>query len=190
MKLSSVADILSGYPFREKISEKSGGGARVVQMKDVSVSGEISWGGLIETELPGKKSPNWLVKGDVLFAARGSSNYAVFVNENHKNIVSAPHFYILRPREQELMPEFLAWLLNQRPLQNHFKRRSEGSRVMSVRRAVLERTEIAIPPIERQKQILKLNETLQKEKDLYSRMIENTDELMSSIASEVMATKN
>lgn len=186
MKLSNAAEILSGYPFRGAILEDKRGNARVVQMKDTSASSGISWNGLTTTTLPGKKKPNWLSKGDILFAARGTHNYAVHIDRDYNNVVSAPHFYILRAKNEMLLPEFLTWLINQKPVQNYFKSRSEGSRVGSIRRAILEKTEIVIPPIARQEKILKLHKTLQQEKQTYKMLIKNTDQLMGSIASEIM----
>ncbi len=71
------------------------------------------------------------------------------------------------------MPEFLAWQLNQRPLQTYFDRAAEGSVTKSVRRAVLGEARINIPPLEKQQQILALYKTLQKEKSLYADLIRN-----------------
>lgn len=164
LKLASVATITTGHPFRGKIPEKSGSDMYVVQMKDVSIETGIDWNSVIETELGGKKQPGWLMRGDILFAARGSRNYAVLIDQDKKKVVSAPHFYILSVKAQALLPEFLAWQLNQKPLQNYFDSMSEGSMTKSIRRSILEKTEIIAPPIEKQKRILKLYETLLREK--------------------------
>jgi len=87
------------------------------------------------------------------------------------------------------LPEFLAWQLNQRPLQTYFDRAAEGSVTKSVRRAVLGEARINIPPLEKQQQILALYKTLQKEKSLYADLIRNGEKLMNSIASQIMAGK-
>ena len=190
MRLASIATITAGHPFRGKIPEKSGGGVRgvrVVQMKDVSPENGICWDSVIETELTGKKQPDWLMKGDMLFAARGAHNYAVMIDQDRGQIVSAPHFYILRVKVQALLPEFLVWQLNQKPLQNYFDSAAEGSLTKSVRRSILEKAEITVPTIEKQKQILGLHETLLREKKLYAGLINNADKLMQVIASDLMA---
>jgi len=189
LKLANITIITAGYPFRGKIPEKSGGGVCVVQMKDVSSENGICWSSVIETELTGKKQPDWLMKGDVLFAARGSRNYAVMIDQDKEQIVAAPHFYILRVKTQMLLPEFLVWQLNQRPLQNYFDSAAEGTLTKSVRRSILEKTEITVLPIERQRQILRLHETLLREKKLYAELIRNADKLMNAIASDLVADK-
>lgn len=189
MRLAKVATILSGHPFRGKIPEKIGGGTRVVQMKDTSIESGVSWSGVVETELAGKKQPVWLMQGDILFAARGSNNYAVLISESEPRAVAAPQFYILRIKSNSLLPEFLAWQLNQKPLQNYFERSAEGSRTKSVKRSVLADTCITLPPLEKQQQILALHKTILHEKSLYSELIKNGERLMNSIASQLVAAK-
>lgn len=186
VSVADIATIYSGHPFRGKIPEKSGGGIHVVQMKNISVDNHINWDSIIETEFTGKKQPDWLIKGDVLFAARGARNYAALIDRDIEQLVSSPHFYILKINNQAVLPEFLVWQLNQKQLQNYFDRSSEGTLTKSVRRSVLENAEIHIPPIEKQTQILGLHKTLLQEKRLYTELIENADKLMNSIAREVI----
>jgi restriction endonuclease S subunit len=114
ISVSDIAMIITGHPFRGKIPEKSGSGICVVQMKNISADNNIIWDNLIETELTGKKQPDWLMLGDVLFAARGSRNYAALIDQSRERVVSSPHFYIIRLENQALLPEFLAWQLNQK----------------------------------------------------------------------------
>lgn len=52
-----------------------------VQMKDVSLTEGIRWSDCFETELTGKREPDYLTTGDILVAARGSHNYAVQVDQ-------------------------------------------------------------------------------------------------------------
>lgn len=189
MKLADLATISSGHPFRGKIPDKSGSGIRAVQMKDISVGQGVCWDSVVETELSGKKQPDWLMNGDILFAARGSRNYAVLIDQVTGKVVSAPHFYILRVRKQTLLPEFLVWQLNQKPLQNYFDRAAQGSFTKSIKREILESAEITVPPLEKQKKILGLYKTLLQEKNLYAQLSITADKLMNSIANELVAGK-
>lgn len=189
MKLTELATISAGHPFRGKIPEKTGSGIRAVQMKDISIEQGVCWDTVVKTELAGKKQPDWLMNGDILFAARGSRNYAVLMNQVIGQVVSAPHFYILRMNEQSLLPEFLVWQLNQKPLQNYFDRAAQGSFTKSIKRAILEGAEITVPSLEKQKQILGLHNTVIQEKNLYAQLSINADKFMNSIANELVAGK-
>ncbi len=187
--LSEITTISAGHPFRGRIPEKSGSDIRVVQMKNISSGSGVCWDAVIETELSGKKEPNWLMDGDVLFAARGSRNYAAIVDQLKGKVVSAPQLYILRVKGQSLLPEFLVWQLNQKPMQTYFDRAAEGSFTKSVRRSVLEKAFLTVPPIEKQKQILRLHLTLLQEKRLYAELSQNADKLMNAIARALIADK-
>ncbi len=189
LKLANVVTLSSGHPFRGKIPEKPGSGIYAIQMKDVSPEGGVCWSSVIETELIGKKQPDWLAPGDILFVARGSFNYAVLIEEMDKQVICSPHFYILRVTDPSLLPAFLAWQLNQRPLQKYFDSAAEGSVTKSIRRSILEQTEITLPPIGTQNKILELHKTILQEKKLYVELISNADKLMHALASDLMAGK-
>ena len=189
MKLINAVTLSSGHPFRGKIPEKPGSGIYAVQMKDVSPEGGVCWDSVIETELSGKKQPYWLMSGDILFVARGSYNYAVFIEKVDKQAICAPHFYILRVTNPSLLPAFLVWQLNQRPLQKYFDSAAEGSLTKSIRRSILEQTEINVPPLETQEKILGLHKAILQEKKLYTELIRNADKLMHALASDLMAGK-
>lgn len=156
-------------------------------MKDVSVPDGINWSSCIETEITGKREPDWLLPGDILFAARGSRNYAVLVDRAAEKLraVAAPHFYILRCTTHRVLPHYLVWFLNQRPCQRHFQREAEGSLTKSIRRSVLEGTSVAVPNLERQHSIIRLAETIKQEQQVVDRLIRNGEKLMNIIATDL-----
>lgn len=188
MFLSKLADITVGHPFRGKIPEVAGAGVRAVQMKDVSILGGINWSSCVKTETSGKREPGWLQPGDVLFVARGSHNYAVLVDEAAEEIqaVAAPHFYLLRCKRQEALPEYLAWFLNQEPCQRYFQREAEGSVTKSIRRSVLENAPIAVPSLEKQHQIVQLAYSIKQEHQLFEKLIRNNETMMDGIAADLL----
>ena len=180
MKLVDLATISAGHPFRGKILEELGTGIHAVQMKDVSIEQGVCWDNVTETKLSGKKKPDWLMNGDILFADRGTRNYAVLVEQVMGQVVSAPHFYVIRVNEQSLLPEFLVWQLNQKPLQNYFDSVAQGKLTKSITRSMLEDAEITAPPIAKQKQIVCLHAIMLQEKKLYAELSRNADKLMRS----------
>lgn len=188
MKLIEIASICTGHPFRGKISENLiSGNIRVIQMKDMCVEGDsIDWDGLTITTLVGKKRADWIIKDDILFLAKGSKNYSVLVDREVAGVVGAPYLYILRLKTERILPAFLAWQLNQKPLQDYFSRSAQGSLAKSINRSVIEETEIIIPPLERQEGIVKLYRFALREKAVYTQLIHNSDELMASIAKDLI----
>ena len=111
--LSDIATVTAGHPFRGSIPETENGEARVVQIRDLDENGQIEWDKLISTDIQGRKQPDWLQKGDILFSARGQRNIAALVDKQASNTVCAPHYFINRVIDKCIEPAFLAWQLNQ-----------------------------------------------------------------------------
>lgn len=186
MQLSQVANISAGYPFRGKIPNVPGSPVIVVQMKDVYPSEGIRWADCTETELTGKRAPDFLCEGDILIAARGNHNYAVQVDGRlaaaGKQAVAAPHFFVVRLKGKELGADFLTWLLNQTPSQRYFEQNAEGSLSKSIRRSVLEQAPIVIPPLAKQRALVAMAYTLAQEQRLAQQLIESGERMMNAIA--------
>ena len=188
LHLYQIATISAGYPFRGKIPEYPEGNLAVVQMKDTSSEFGVDWMSCVRSEATGKKAPDWLQTGDILVAARGNQNYAVLVDTRHAPLpaVAAPHFYVVRPQSDALIPEFLAWQLNQQPCQRYFELHAEGTLTKSIRRQVLEEALIGLPSLAEQQTILAMARTLQEERQLMQRLQHNSEQMMHAIATRLL----
>lgn len=193
MKLKQIATINAGYPFRGKIPEVPGSAMVAVQMKDVSLTEGIRWSDCLETELTGKREPDYLTAGDILVAARGSHNYAVQVDlalaTIGKQAVAAPHFFVISLKKADILPEFLVWLLNQTPAQRYFEQNAEGTLTKSIRRSVLEDAPVVVPPLAKQRVIISMAATLREEHKLIQKLISNGERMMSAIAKGLFENK-
>lgn len=186
MLLGDVAEIRAGHPFRGKIPEIAGGDAYVVQIRDIDENGLISWDTLIATEIKGRKSPDWLQQGDILFTARGYRNIAAFVDYPPANTLSAPHYFVIRVHNKNILPEFVTWQLNQIPAQKYFTKSSQGTVVANIPRDFLATTPLIIPPIEEQITLVGLAKAQIKEKLVLQAMIKNRELQMQEIAKRLL----
>lgn len=193
MKLKQVATINAGYPFRGKIPEATGSSVVAVQMKDVSLTEGIRWSDCIQTELTGKREPDYLTAVDILVAARGSHNYAIQVDQaltdSGKQAVAAPHFFVVSLKKKDILPEFMVWLLNQAPAQRYFEQNAEGTLTKSIRRSVLEDTPVLVPPLAKQRAIIAMANTLREEQRLIQQLLHNGERMMSAIARDLFNNK-
>lgn len=186
--LSHLAEVRLGYPFRGAVSGVSAGGARVVQMKDLSRSGLAPAGEWLETALPGRSAGHWLADGDILFGARGTSYGACLVSDPPPNAVASQHMYVIRvTRLAHLLPEFLAWQLNQAPAQRYFAQSAEGSRQLSIRRAVLEAVPLRVPPLSQQQAVVALQRTADAERRVLQTLIDHRAAELAAIAERLLA---
>jgi restriction endonuclease S subunit len=107
-----------------------------------------------------------LKDGDVLFAAKGTKNFAaVFENHNEPSVASTS-FFVIRSTDNKVLPQYLAWFLNNHNTQTLLKGQAIGTSIPSISKQVLENLEIAVPSIETQKAILKITKLRNKEKSL------------------------
>jgi hypothetical protein len=185
-KLIDISTLSSGYPFRGKIVEKADGSTCIVQMRNVNLKSGIHWDDVIRTDLPGKEPSAWLEDGDIVFTARGRSNYAILVQRCLERSTLSPHFFQIRPDASKVIPGFLAWQLNQQPAQKYFAMSAEGSAVVGIRKAVLENTPLQLPAIEQQQQIMKAVNCWEKQQVVIQEMAENHQELMKAFAVNVL----
>jgi restriction endonuclease S subunit len=185
--LTDIAIVKAGHPFRGKILEDTEASTYVVQIRDIDNDGYIHWQRLIRTNITGRKSPDWLKKGDVLFAARGARNAAAYVGDIDKPTVCAPHYFLIQVTDKSVLPEFIAWQLNQENAQRYFANSAEGSSQMNIRRAVLEATPLVIPSIEKQKAIVGFDNKVKQEKRLLNDLIDNRAKQMQGIAKTLLS---
>lgn len=188
INLTQVCGISSGYPFWGKIEESNESNVKVVQMKDVSLDNPINWSECLTVELNGRRAPDYLRSGDILFVARGNRNYAVKIDEIPDGIqaVASPHFFVIGVQDTSLTPDFLTWFLNQTPCQNYFEQNAEGTMAKSIRRSVLEQTPIAIPSLQKQAAIVKLHKSHIQHNYVIQQLLANSNQMMSAIATDLM----
>ena len=181
-RLGDVVAVRPGYPFRGSIKEAPRGEMAVVQIKNADAERGVDWQALANTEPTGRKQPDWLQGGDVLLIARGNRNVAVFLNQVPGRAVCAPQFYLLRVKDDRVLPAYLAWYLNEFPAQRYFEQSAEGSVVTSIRRQVLESLPLPIPDLQRQQLIVNLVDTARREKQLTEQLIRNREQQLTLVA--------
>jgi restriction endonuclease S subunit len=175
--LGEIAKIRAGFPFRGRVEPDVAGHHRVVQIKDVSDDGHVSFNGLLRTEVEGIKGEHFVRAGDVLFISRGTRRQAAAVNIDPGDVIASGQFFIIG-RSPEVMPEFLAWYINRRPAQEYLTENAAGSNVQIITRPVLERLPIELPPLETQRRIVDVYKLSLEEQRLLTAIAERRARLV------------
>ncbi|KAF1077467.1 hypothetical protein MKHDV_00533 [Halodesulfovibrio sp. MK-HDV] len=188
-RIKDIADIYLGYPFRGAVKSAPDGDSWVVQPRDIDACYSIVWNAetMTKTTLTGRKEPNYLQAGDVLFLARGNNNHASAVTKKFSNAVCSPIFFQLRLKDQSLLPEFFAWQINQAPVQKQLTRTTEGTLQKNVSKVILQDIEIAIPSLETQQSIIKLASCFFEQIRTHQQLINNTKLSMTAIANDILS---
>ena len=129
------------------------------------------YGQLLTTLFPdlmadGISDKHLLRQGDVLFAAKGTKNFAALYENRNKPAVASTSFFVIRLTDKKVLPEYLAWFLNNHSIQTLLKGQAIGTSIPSISKQVLENLEIFVPGIETQNAILQITKLRNKEKAL------------------------
>jgi len=191
LPLRSLATIHPGYPFRGKLPVEKDGNVFVVQFRHLAAGESLDdkdGKTLDRVTLPGRRRPDYLWPGDILFMARGTRNDAAVVKSLPHNTVCTPNFFHLRlkPEAFNLMPEFLAWQLNHVDAQRYFAMCSQGSAAPNVTKTQLGDLPVVVPSPEQQKLMMKLVGAAQREQALLEQLIENRQRMTDAVARHIL----
>ncbi|MCK4504362.1 MAG: restriction endonuclease subunit S [Candidatus Aegiribacteria sp.] len=183
MKLIGIANIRTGYQSRSRIIPVTTGSHYLLQSGDLREDKES-----INTESLTKFNPklsknDWeLEENDILLMARGTRNVATLLTDLPEHTLAAASFFIVRIKENGVLPEYLVWYLNQKPVQEYLLRESgSGVHMRVIRRQVLEQTEIPLPPTENQHSIASVIAVMKEEQVLLRKLTEKRQSLFTGI---------
>ena len=100
-----------------------------------------------------------LQNGDVIFAAKGTKNFAALYESKNLPAVASTSFFVIRLKEDfqdRILPEYLTWHLNSALSQNYLKSQAVGSSIVSISKSVIDELELSIPDLDIQKAILRI----------------------------------
>lgn len=131
-------------------------------------------------------SDRYLVRGgDVVFRSRGEPNTAAAVADalSEPAVVIVP-LVIIRPNREKLLPEYLAWAINQPDAQRRLGAEAQGTSLRMIPMAALENLDIAVPDLLTQKRIVELDALARQEGHLLRQLAARREELASAILGE------
>ena len=167
VRLRDTCTVQIGFTARRRIRRSAHDGVLTVQLRDVPPNGTVDPARLAPLRV-GRVSDRYFVRaGDVLFRSRGESNTASALDDRFQEPAAAMSpLFILRPNGRTVLPEFLAWTINQPRAQRHFDRYARGTNIRMIPRGVLTGLEIAVPGIEFQRRVVALDALARRERTL------------------------
>ncbi|HMQ69743.1 MAG TPA: restriction endonuclease subunit S [Ignavibacteria bacterium] len=114
-----------------------------------------------------------LKPGNVLFAAKGTKNFATLFEEKNEPAIASTSFFVIRLKNftnDLVLPEYLVWFLNHPKTQSHLKGNAIGTSIVSISKYVLSDLEISIPDLKTQNYIVNIAALQMKEKDLIQKL--------------------
>jgi restriction endonuclease S subunit len=185
MLLPDVCTIHSGYTARGRLEGTDDGGVLTIQLGDISTDGNIHPARLTRVPLDDLPDRYFVRPGDVVFRSRGERNTASVIDKRlQEPALAVLPLLVLRPNIDVVLPEYLAWAINQPPAQRHFDLAARGTNIRMIPRSSLDDLALEIPDIGTQEKIVAINALAEQERALAILVAEKRRKMLSLILGE------
>lgn len=134
-----------------------------------------------DTFIDKNRSKHLLNEGDILFAAKGNKNIAAVYHSEYGPAVAASSFFVIRLAnnfKNQILPEYIAWLINHPYNQKILKGEAKGTSLRSISIGGISNLVVDIPELNKQHTILHICRLRNKEKELTALIEYNKDILL------------
>lgn len=173
MLIKDIAQVIAGYTFKKAIESDNNGNVFVFQAKDL-IQGEplVNINTLTKVSLDIPEHLAYLQKYDILLIARGMKSGAfrstVFLSDE-PNVIASSSVHIIRVKNKEMLPEYISHYLNSKEGQDSLSQIVSGSYIGAIPRGELERIQIPIPLLQKQKAIIDLFQNMRAQQKILFR---------------------
>ena len=180
MNLHQIAEIRTGYAFRDRVRPSVDGDVMVLQMGDLARNESDQ---IVVLALPGLRTQQCVQAGDVIFRARGKNHLATVAPElfvRSQTVLAAP-LMTLRPKAGQVLPAYLEWFINLPSTQRALSDLAGGTYVKTINKAALEMIEVPVPSLAKQKGIVEMSALAVKEHKILTRLADAKAKQMERI---------
>ena len=180
--LKDIAEIQTGYSFRNKLTHSKSGNIYVIQMKDLDSEYVCNKNeDLFKIDSYNISDKHFVRQGDLFFKSRGKINNSSLLIDKMKAVLSAPQLLIRIKNNDKVLPEYLNWYLGQPIAQSYFNSVSEGTSQKMISRTALANFEVLVPPIEKQLLITELSNLQRKENEILKILSEKKEQYYNNV---------
>lgn len=182
MKLKEIADISTGYSFRAKIKHDPAGDTKIIQMSDVD-----KYRGVLTEKLQSlsnfdpRSKRYFLDAGDVIMVSKGYNIDAFVVPKGLERVVTVNSFLVMKPNQNLVYPDYLAWYLNSKRTQHFFKEMAAGTNIPNLSIKALEALDVNLPSINDQYMIAELDMLKRREVYLHQEIAAKKEQLVDEL---------
>ncbi len=177
--LTQIANIQTGiYTKSESFGE-----IMYLQVKHFDENGVFISTFIPDLSLNPQIEKHLLLEGDILFAAKGTKNFAVKYDNKIGRCVASSTFLIIKIKKEfhnSIASDFICWYLNHPKTQEILKSKARGSSMPSISKVDLMELELKIPSFEKQNLIIKIAFLQKKEQNIYKKLEQIKDKYIQN----------
>jgi hypothetical protein len=157
----------------------------VIQMKDLTDRNRVDCSGLMRIDMEKVKEHHLVRPGDLVFRSRGLVTTSALLTEDPGTAVVGAPLLRIRVANKAIIPEYLHWFINQAPAQAFLASHAKGTAQQMIGKDALEKLEIAMPPLERQRAIVEVAALAEREQALMKKLAEKRKQYISACLLEM-----
>lgn len=172
MNLNEIALVKTGLVLSRKEARSANNiyEYRQLNLKAVIDNGTIDIEETIPFYASEELSPNYLTQtGDII--VKTSEPYtAVYITEEYAGLVIPSHFVVVRVDKTKALPQYVAWYLNKDRIKKAFRMSCTGM-LKQIKPTMIGETEIKLPTLDRQHQVVELYDISRQELQLLEKQL-------------------
>lgn len=146
------------------------GDIKYLQVKDINPENELDYTQAAMVKGIGISYKYYLQKNDLLFSAKGTSNYCFLYDGSEGNIIPSSSFIIIHVTSKDILPEFLCCFLNTPSILNKLKNSSVGTGIQMIPQSVLGDLQLEIPSMEVQQLVVQIDRLRRRGENINGRI--------------------
>lgn len=172
MKLKEIATVKTGLILSRKMSSDYEESFKYYQLtlKSADNSGIINMNDLNYYYAAEKLSSNYITQKDDVIMKLVEPYTAFCIQEKNTGLVIPSHFLIIRVDKSIVFPEYIAWYLNREDIKKYFRMSCAGT-LMQIKPTTVADTEINLPDMEKQSEVVRIYKSAEEELMLYEKLI-------------------
>lgn len=184
--VGDLAEIKSGFTFRDAIKDQESGTLRVLQIRDVRGRSIVLTQDLVRIVWEGKGSPPVLQPDDVVLTSRGEHHTAA-IFEGGEPVLPSSQLLVLKVKSVEVLPGYLCWFINHaESARRHIETNLTGSSMPALGKPAVAAMQVQLPSLEVQHRIVAIQRLADEEARLLDELKRNREQLLKAIFKELL----
>lgn len=188
LTLGNVCLIQLGFTNRSKLEESFSSGVPCIQQGDLNKGEDLPTKDIRRYLLDGNFDRFRVAGGEVLFRSRTGIAVAKVVPEGlaRAPVVINP-VMIIRVKTEQLLPDYLAWTINQPWVQTQLNPDVRGSAIKMIPKSALARVQIPAPSLEVQQKIIEFSQLADRESRLLELLREQREKWAQTVTRQAVS---
>jgi type I restriction enzyme S subunit len=182
-KLKSVSEIFSGYSFRTSVTDLPLGNIFVLQSGNICDDMSLDLQEEFKLDVGDIQTKAFANRDDILIGSKGNPTIG-FVESDDQILVSSS-MYIIRVKEDTILPKYLAIFLHSMRGQREINKITLGGYIKGISKKHLEKLVVPVPPMDIQEKVVFLYDNIINQNRFLKRKSKINNEILDYVVNHL-----